>query len=84
MIPDEVEKQHEQVYWDELYDEAAQLVIEYVNCIDLTNPKTLYNGVFQVAGSIDQLELGILVGPHEGSRSCQLLVVKNAVDIDYI
>ena len=84
MIPDEVEESQEQVDRDELYDEAAQLVTDMQTASVSLIQRRFRVGYSRAARIIDQLELGGIVGPYEGSKPRQVLVPKNALDPDSI
>ncbi|MFJ7970854.1 DNA translocase FtsK [Psychrobacillus sp. NPDC096389] len=84
MIPDEVEESQEQVDRDELYDEAAQLVTDMQTASVSLIQRRFRVGYSRAARIIDQLELGGIVGPYEGSKPRQVLVSKNAGDSDLI
>ncbi|GGA15784.1 cell division protein FtsK [Psychrobacillus lasiicapitis] len=84
MIPDEVEESHEQVDRDELYDEAAQLVTEMQTASVSLIQRRFRVGYSRAARIIDQLEMGGIVGPYEGSKPRQVLISKNALDQDTI
>lgn len=82
MIPDEVEETQEQVDRDELYEEAAQLVTDMQTASVSLIQRRFRVGYSRAARIIDQLELGGIVGPYEGSKPRQVLVSKNASDSD--
>lgn len=84
MIPDEVEESQEQVDRDELYDEAAQLVTDMQTASVSLIQRRFRVGYSRAARIIDQLELGGIVGPYEGSKPRQVLVSKNVGDSDLI
>ncbi|TQR12960.1 DNA translocase FtsK [Psychrobacillus soli] len=84
MIPDEVEESQEQVDRDELYDDAAQLVTDMQTASVSLIQRRFRVGYSRAARIIDQLELGGIVGPYEGSKPRQVLVSKNASDSDSI
>ena len=82
MIPDEVEESQEQLDRDELYDDAAQLVMEMQTASVSLIQRRFRVGYSRAARIIDQLEMGGIVGPYEGSKPRQVLVSKQDYDQD--
>ena len=70
----------EQVDRDELYDDAVQLVTDMQTASVSLIQRRFRVGYSRAARIIDQLELGGIVGPYEGSKPRQVLVSKNALD----
>ncbi|WP_298473318.1 DNA translocase FtsK [uncultured Psychrobacillus sp.] len=82
MIPDEVEESQEQLDRDELYDDAAQLVMEMQTASVSLIQRRFRVGYSRAARIIDQLEMGGIVGPYEGSKPRQVLISKQDYDQD--
>ncbi len=82
MIPDEVEESQEQLDRDDLYDDAAQLVMEMQTASVSLIQRRFRVGYSRAARIIDQLELGGIVGPYEGSKPRQVLISKQEYDQD--
>ena len=73
-----VEESQEQMDRDDLYDDAAQLVTDMQTASVSLFQRRFRVGYSRAARIIDQLELGGIVGPYEGSKPRQVLVSKNA------
>ena len=84
MIPDEVDESVEQLDRDELYDDVVQLITEMQTASVSLLQRRFRIGYSRAARIIDQLELGGVVGPYEGSKPRQVLVSKHSTDDDII
>jgi len=82
MIPDEVDESVEQLDRDELYDDVVQLITEMQTASVSLLQRRFRIGYSRAARIIDQLELGGVVGPYEGSKPRQVLVSKHSTDDD--
>lgn len=80
MIPDEVEESSEQLDRDELYEDALQLVTDMQTASVSLLQRRFRIGYSRAARIIDQLEMGGVVGPYEGSKPRQVLISKQALD----
>lgn len=84
MIPDEVDESVEQLDRDELYDDVVQLITEMQTASVSLLQRRFRIGYSRAARIIDQLELGGVVGPYEGSKPRQVLISKHSIDDDII
>ncbi|MFC4354474.1 DNA translocase FtsK [Chryseomicrobium palamuruense] len=74
MIPSESEEQISQEERDDLFDDAATLVMEMQTASVSMIQRRFRVGYSRAARIIDQLELAGIVGPYEGSKPRQVLM----------
>lgn len=80
MIPTEVEETMAHEERDELFDDAANLVMEMQTASVSMIQRRFRVGYSRAARIIDQLELAGIVGPYEGSKPRQVLMNRGTYD----
>lgn len=76
MIPDEIQDGEVELKDDDLYETAVQLVIESQTASVSLLQRRLRIGYARAARLIDMMEQNGIVGPYEGSRPREVLVLK--------
>lgn len=84
MIPTEVEETVQQEERDDLFDDAAQLVMEMQTASVSMIQRRFRVGYSRAARIIDQLELAGIVGPYEGSKPRQVLMNRGTYDTEEV
>jgi len=84
MIPSEIEETVHQEERDDLFDDAAQLVMEMQTASVSMIQRRFRVGYSRAARIIDQLELAGIVGPYEGSKPRQVLMNRGTYDTEEV
>lgn len=84
MIPTEVEEVAHHDERDDLFDDAAQLVMEMQTASVSMIQRRFRVGYSRAARIIDQLELAGIVGPYEGSKPRHVLMNRGTYDNEEI
>ncbi|OZS79299.1 cell division protein FtsK [Tetzosporium hominis] len=84
MIPSEVEETVHQEERDDLFDDAANLVMEMQTASVSMIQRRFRVGYSRAARIIDQLELAGIVGPYEGSKPRQVLMNRGTYDTEEV
>lgn len=66
--------------WDEMFPEAARLILKLQNCSTSTLQRRLKLGYARAARIVDQMEAAGIVGPNQGAKGREILVTEDELE----
>ena len=66
--------------WDEMFQEAARLILKLQNCSTSTLQRRLKLGYARAARIVDQMEGAGIVGPNQGAKGREILVTEDELE----
>ncbi len=66
--------------WDEVFPDAARLILKLQNCSTSTLQRRLKLGYARAARIVDQMELAGIVGPNQGAKGREILISEDELE----
>ncbi|MDD5360603.1 MAG: DNA translocase FtsK 4TM domain-containing protein [Ignavibacteria bacterium] len=66
--------------WDEMFPDAARLILKLQNCSTSTLQRRLKLGYARAARIVDQMEAAGIVGPNQGAKGREILVSEDELE----
>jgi S-DNA-T family DNA segregation ATPase FtsK/SpoIIIE len=66
--------------WDEMFPDAARMIIKLQNCSTSTLQRRLKLGYARAARIVDQMEAAGIVGPNQGAKGREILVTEDELE----
>ncbi len=66
--------------WDEMFPDAARLILKLQNCSTSTLQRRLKLGYARAARIVDQMEEAGIVGPNQGAKGREILVTEDELE----
>ncbi|MCI0473870.1 MAG: DNA translocase FtsK [Ignavibacteria bacterium] len=66
--------------WDEMFPDAARMIIKLQNCSTSTLQRRLKLGYARAARIVDQMEAAGIVGPNQGAKGREILITEDELE----
>jgi len=84
LLPSVVKKRSSGMYggddWDEMFPDAARLILKLQNCSTSTLQRRLKLGYARAARIVDQMEEAGIVGPNQGAKGREILITEDELE----
>lgn len=84
LLPSVMKKKGNGMYsdddWDEMFPDAARLVLKLQNCSTSTLQRRLKLGYARAARIVDQMEEAGIVGPNQGAKGREILITEEELE----
>jgi len=84
LLPSVVKKRSNGMYggddWDEMFPDAARLILKLQNCSTSTLQRRLKLGYARAARIVDQMEEAGIVGPNQGAKGREILITEDELE----
>jgi S-DNA-T family DNA segregation ATPase FtsK/SpoIIIE len=84
LLPSVLKKRSNGMYsgddWDEMFPDAARLILKLQNCSTSTLQRRLKLGYARAARIVDQMEEAGIVGPNQGAKGREILITENELE----
>lgn len=84
LLPSVMKKRGNGMYsdddWDEMFPDAARLILKLQNCSTSTLQRRLKLGYARAARIVDQMEEAGIVGPNQGAKGREILITEDELE----
>jgi len=84
LLPSVIKKRSNGMYggddWDEMFPDAARLILKLQNCSTSTLQRRLKLGYARAARIVDQMEEAGIVGPNQGAKGREILITEDELE----
>ncbi|MFZ4589472.1 MAG: DNA translocase FtsK [Ignavibacteria bacterium] len=84
LLPSVMKKRANGMYsdddWDEMFPDAARLILKLQNCSTSTLQRRLKLGYARAARIVDQMEEAGIVGPNQGAKGREILITEDELE----
>ena len=84
LLPSVLKKRGNGMYsgddWDEMFPDAARLILKLQNCSTSTLQRRLKLGYARAARIVDQMEEAGIVGPNQGAKGREILITEDELE----
>jgi DNA segregation ATPase FtsK/SpoIIIE, S-DNA-T family len=84
LLPSVMKKRSNGMYsdddWDEMFPDAARLILKLQNCSTSTLQRRLKLGYARAARIVDQMEEAGIVGPNQGAKGREILITEEELE----